>query len=68
MRSWDKDSIAIATEQNFRYIELTDAKIWISKNASLCHELGFGKLGHIFSCWVTYLHMYMCRYDIADVE
>ena len=29
-------SIGIATEQSFRYTELTDAKIWISKNASLC--------------------------------
>ena len=29
-------SIGIVTEQSFRYIELTDAKIWISKNASLC--------------------------------
>ena len=32
-------SIGIATEQRFRYIELTDAKIWISKNASLCQAL-----------------------------
>ena len=32
-------SIGIATEQSFRYIELTDAKIWISKNASLCRVL-----------------------------
>ena len=27
------------TEQSFRYIELTDAKVWISKNASLCRVL-----------------------------
>ena len=27
-------NIGIATEQSFRYTELTDAKIWISKNAS----------------------------------
>ena len=32
-------SIGIATEQSFRYIELTDAKIRISKNASLCRVL-----------------------------
>ena len=32
-------SIDITTEQSFRYIELTDAKIWISKNASLCRVL-----------------------------
>ena len=38
-------SIGIATEQSFRYIELTDAKIWISKNASLCRVL---------ANWVTY--------------
>ena len=29
-------STEIATEQSFRYTELTDAKIWISRNASLC--------------------------------
>ena len=29
-------SIGIAAEQNFRCIELTDAKIWISNNGSLC--------------------------------
>ena len=29
-------SIGIATEQSFRLIELTDAKIWISNNASIC--------------------------------
>ena len=32
-------SIGIATEQDFRYIELTDERIWISKNASLCRVL-----------------------------
>ena len=32
-------SIGIATEQSFRYIELIDVKIWISKNASLCRVL-----------------------------
>ena len=32
-------SIGIATEQSFRYIELTDAKIWITKNVSLCWVL-----------------------------
>ena len=32
-------SIGIATVQSFRYIELTDAKIWISKKASLCRVL-----------------------------
>ena len=32
-------SFGIATEQSFRYIELTDAKIWISKNALLCQVL-----------------------------
>ena len=26
----------ITTEQSFRYMEVIDAKIWISKNASLC--------------------------------
>ena len=31
--------MGIATDQSFRYIELTDAKIWISKNASLCWVL-----------------------------
>ena len=30
-------SIDITTEQRFRYIELTDVKIWISKDVSLCH-------------------------------
>ena len=34
----------ITTEQSFRYIELTDAKFWISKNASLCL---------VFANWVT---------------
>ena len=29
-------SIDITTEQTFRYIECTDAKIWIVKNVSLC--------------------------------
>ena len=32
-------SIGTATEQSFRYIELSDAKIWISINASLCRVL-----------------------------
>ena len=32
-------SIGIDTEQSFMYIELTDAKIWISKNVSLCWVL-----------------------------
>ena len=32
-------NIGIATEQSFRYIELTDAKIWISKNVPLCRVL-----------------------------
>ena len=39
-------SIGVATEQSFRYIELTDVKIWISKNASLCR---------ILANWVTYI-------------
>ena len=41
-------SIGITTEQSFRYIfvELTDAKIWISNNASLCWVL---------ANWVTYM-------------
>ena len=29
-------SIDITTEQSFRYMEFIDAKIWISKNVSLC--------------------------------
>ena len=29
-------SIDITTEQSFKYIEFVDAKVWISKNASLC--------------------------------
>ena len=32
-------NIGIAPEQSFRYIDLTDAKIWIFKNASLCWVL-----------------------------
>ena len=32
-------SIDIATQRSFRYIKLTDTKIWISKNASLCRVL-----------------------------
>ena len=32
-------NINVATEQSFRYIELTDAKIWISKIAPLCRVL-----------------------------
>ena len=39
-------SIGIATEQSCRYIELTDAKVWISKNSSLCRVL---------ANWVTYI-------------
>ena len=48
-------SIGIATEQTFRYIELTDAKIWISKNASLCRVLANR---------VTYMHAHIhaCAY------
>ena len=38
-------SIDITIEQSFRYIEFIDAKIWISKNASLCR---------VFANWVTY--------------
>ena len=30
-------SIDFTTEQRFRYTTIIDAKIWISKNASLCH-------------------------------
>ena len=29
-------NIDITIEQSFRYMELADAKIWISKNVSLC--------------------------------
>ena len=29
-------SIDISAEQSFRFMEFIDAKIWISKNASLC--------------------------------
>ena len=32
---WCDRFIDIATEQSFRYMKLTDAKIWNSKNASL---------------------------------
>ena len=39
-------SIDITTEQSFRYMEFIDAKIWISKSASLCQ---------VFANWVTYL-------------
>ena len=39
-------SIDITTEQSFRYMELIDSKIWISKNASLCW---------VFANRVTYL-------------
>ena len=38
-------SIDIVTEQRFRNIDLTDAKIWISENASLCQVLA--NWGHI---------------------
>ena len=38
-------SIDITTEQSFRFMEFIDAKIWISKNASLCrvfaHQVTF---------------------------
>ena len=30
--------IGITTEQSFKYMEFIDAKIWISKNASLCRN------------------------------
>ena len=43
-------NIGIATEQSFRYIELTDAKIWISKNAPLCR---------VFPNRVTYVHKFI---------
>ena len=35
-------NIGIATEQSFRYIELTDAKIWIYKNVPLCRVWQIG--------------------------
>ena len=35
-------SIGIATEESFRYIKLTDAKIWISK---MCHYVRFWQIG-----------------------
>ena len=41
-------SIDIATEQSFRYMKLIDAKIWNSKNASLCQ---------IFVNWVIFMNM-----------
>ena len=31
-----QNSIDITIEQSFKYMELADAKIWVSKNASLC--------------------------------
>ena len=40
-------SIDITTEQSFRYVELIDAKIWVSKNAPLCR---------VFANRVTFIH------------
>ena len=48
-------SIDITTEQSSRYIELTDAKIWISK---MCHYVGFCKSGHIR----TYMYNTLIEY------
>ena len=36
LKNYLQYSIDITTEQSFRHMELTDAKIWISKNVSLC--------------------------------
>ena len=51
--------IGIATEQSFRYIELTDAKIWISKNVSLCQVLANCDTNYVLLMkkWV-YCYMY----------
>ena len=53
-------SIGIATEQSFRYVELTDVKIWISKNASLRRV--FGKSGHIYVATETDMYVICMLY------
>ena len=45
--------IDIATEQSFRYMKLTDVKIWNSKNESLCR---------VFANRVTYIYIYIYIY------
>ena len=45
-RKYLQYSIDITTEQSFKCMEFIDAKIWISKNASLCR---------VFANRVTYI-------------
>ena len=48
-------SIDITTEQSFRYMEFIDAKIWISKNVSLCW---------VFANWISYSYVLGSKYNL----
>ena len=58
-RKYLQYNIDITTEKSFRQIELTDTKIWISKNASLCQYL---------ANWVTYAQIVENVYRIGNYE
>ena len=51
-------SIDIATEQSFRYIELTDVKIWISKNAPLCQVLANQVTYDLTKIWIAVSNLF----------
>ena len=57
-RKYLQYSIDITTEQSFRYMEFIDAKIWISKNASLCRVIAnlvtylIQLKWLLFLCWI----------------
>ena len=51
-------SIDNTTEQSFKYMEFIDAKIWISKNVSLCR---------VFANRVTYDTYHMCMLSTIRV-
>ena len=53
-------SIGVATEQSFKYIKLTDAKIWISK---MRHYVGFWQFGsHIRNMLYSYAMRFTARF------
>ena len=58
-----QNSIDIATEQSFRYMELTDAKICISK---MHHYIKFLQMGHIrmYTSMAEFLHNQIYGHEI----
>ena len=54
-------SIAVAAEQSFRYTEPTNAKFWISKNASLCWVLANQVTFCYILCLKEFYKNYLCE-------